>query len=471
MSIVCLSQIDLLTSYDELNVENVNQEEMIADIEERLKNDIAGIDHKHKSKIKEAYTKRRDAIVEMLEEEQFVFDERIDTYFQRILNRLITANPKLASYDIRLLISRSSVPNASCYGEGTIVFNLGLVRYLQNEEQVAFVIAHEIAHLIENHPNKATIEAIEKLNSKEVKSDLNSISRTRYGKTEKALSVLKDYVFDSRKHSRYAESEADMIGLELIMNANIDPKHAVDVLSILDIVDQEKVNDDFSLKRLFDFADYPFKSTWLEKEELMLGFGSKVNDFDWNEDSTKTHPDVSKRIAIVGDKYHLGNESKQDISLNLKSDHARIVQLSDLEIINYLFELERFDRSFYLALEAAILYPENSYTHLKIVENLYQMNKALIERRFGSHVRFARPKDSQSYATTLDFLNNLRRLELVEIAYQYVNKYATEGNEDMTYAQILASSMKEMEEEKIELIKRYKETFKEGKYLEQISNL
>ncbi len=55
--------------------------------------------------------------------------------------------------------SRSRQMNASAHGSGQVRINRGILEYARAEEEVAFVVAHEIAHQVANHPSAAAEDA------------------------------------------------------------------------------------------------------------------------------------------------------------------------------------------------------------------------------------------------------------------------------------------------------------------------
>ncbi len=57
--------------------------------------------------------------------------------------------------DYKLVWSDEDTPNAYADGESVYMFN-GLVKYMENEAQVAQVLAHEAGHNIADHPSKGT---------------------------------------------------------------------------------------------------------------------------------------------------------------------------------------------------------------------------------------------------------------------------------------------------------------------------
>lgn len=55
--------------------------------------------------------------------------------------------------------SRSRRLNASAAGDGRVTINRGIIEYARSEEEVAFVVGHELAHQIANHPRSTSEDA------------------------------------------------------------------------------------------------------------------------------------------------------------------------------------------------------------------------------------------------------------------------------------------------------------------------
>ena len=60
--------------------------------------------------------------------------------------------------DIKFFIIKDSSVNAFALPNGNIYINLGLISRLDNEHELAFVIAHELAHVIERHGLKKYVD-------------------------------------------------------------------------------------------------------------------------------------------------------------------------------------------------------------------------------------------------------------------------------------------------------------------------
>ena len=73
-----------------------------------------------------------------------------------------------------------------------MVVNLGLLGRLKTQSELAFIMAHEMAHQLLDHVNEATLEAMKRRNDKSLKKRAET-----YGK----LAVLKDIAYDDAKYS------------------------------------------------------------------------------------------------------------------------------------------------------------------------------------------------------------------------------------------------------------------------------
>lgn len=156
----------------------------------------------YKSELKEFFKQRYEKLNSLAKDGILLADEKLESYLQSIAKEIVKANPELQSIPIHVHLTRQWWANAACYGDGTILINIGLLSRLQNEAQLAFVIAHEIAHQYKNHVNEDVISYITLINSKEFKRELSFIVRMEYGRNTALKELAKDISFDSKIHSR-----------------------------------------------------------------------------------------------------------------------------------------------------------------------------------------------------------------------------------------------------------------------------
>lgn len=140
--------------------------------------------------------------------------------------------------------------NAYVFPNGFAVVNIGLFRYVQNEAQLAAVLGHEIAHAIYEHGAKKIADMekaakrkgrFEKLSKvfKNVNDQLNPTLNVKYGNITESKKIdnsffdlaLKDLPasYIDKLTTQYTveeESQADRVGLYLMVQAGYDPREA-----------------------------------------------------------------------------------------------------------------------------------------------------------------------------------------------------------------------------------------------------
>ena len=126
--------------------------------------------------LEKVYKWRLEYIKNILETNAILGNDSFSNYVNFIMKHIIESNPRLDSMELRYFISRSPIPNASSLGDGTFIINLGLIRKINTEGQLAFILCHEIAHFYLDHSNISVIDDFTKTNSKEYREELGSIS-------------------------------------------------------------------------------------------------------------------------------------------------------------------------------------------------------------------------------------------------------------------------------------------------------
>ncbi len=106
------------------------------------------------------------------------------------------------NYPWHVLVIKSDTPNAFSLGAGVIVLTRGMIRETRTEAELASVIAHEMAHQLLGHTQRALEESLEAQHAPH------------------AVFSLQD------------EIDADRVGLKLLDVGRYDVQHAVFALSI-----------------------------------------------------------------------------------------------------------------------------------------------------------------------------------------------------------------------------------------------
>ena len=123
--------------------------------------------------------------------------------------------------------------NAFAAPGGYIVITLGLYNLLQNEAQLAGVLAHEIAHVVRQHH----LKALQKTMKREFWTDLGVKAVSNENKRENLKQMINSGVrLYATGLDRKYEYDADLRGVVLAARAGYDPYALLDVLTTIDSI-------------------------------------------------------------------------------------------------------------------------------------------------------------------------------------------------------------------------------------------
>jgi predicted Zn-dependent protease len=148
---------------------------------------------------------------------------------QRVVNvgkRIVAASAEAKAYSWDFYVLEEATINAFALPGGKVFFYTGILKLMANDDQIACVMGHEIAHVLARHGAErisqqqlAGIGGDLLSSALKVPAKYQSAYQTAYGAAAN-LGVILPY---SRKH----ESEADAIGVALMYKAGYNPNEAV----------------------------------------------------------------------------------------------------------------------------------------------------------------------------------------------------------------------------------------------------
>jgi predicted Zn-dependent protease len=157
-----------------------------------------------------------------------VDDPLLFDYIENLIYKLVT-HSKLDDRRIDLVIVDNPTLNAFAVPGGVIGIHNGLLMWAETEDELATVLAHEIAHLSQRHFSRG-VEYQQKLQPLALGAMLASLvlMATAGGDIGMAaLSATQAAAQDSAlQYSRGNEQEADRIGMQTIVDADMDPQAA-----------------------------------------------------------------------------------------------------------------------------------------------------------------------------------------------------------------------------------------------------
>lgn len=155
-------------------------------------------------------------------------DKKINQYVQCVAKQVLTATPaKYQQNPWEIVVFESDQVNAFALPGGKIGVYTGLLLVAENQHQLAAVIGHEIAHVMSGHSN-------ERLSSNQAVQATLGVADVALGamdtrfKTELSAAFgLGAQVGVLLPFSRVHESEADLIGLDLMAKAGFKPEESI----------------------------------------------------------------------------------------------------------------------------------------------------------------------------------------------------------------------------------------------------
>lgn len=359
---------------------------------------------------------RHDRFVGQLRRQEFVNDPALNAFMGGLLEEILVANPEIQAGSVHLYMGGEGWPNAYCTGTGNFVFNLGLLRRLENESQIAFVLCHELAHYQLNHVDRAMRTHCERLESDATKEKLKEIKRMEYGARAEALDLVEGLVFESRRHSRYAESSADSLGLVYLLRTRFNPHDAITCLAILDEIDQPKYDFPFDPQLWFPHPQYPFRERWQPESNPFI---HQEKQAIFNKDSLKTHPACPQRIAQLAPQV-----SGQPTHPNTQAESlAQLIERADFELVANHFRNGDIGEGMFAAQQLLRVHPRHPWLLSQIGRGYFILYLGRRDHVLNRHLQRVDPRKEGPYQEFLGIHNQLRMSEMAKAGFFFLHHH------------------------------------------------
>ncbi|MCW3160510.1 M48 family metallopeptidase [Chryseobacterium oryctis] len=368
--------------------------------------------------LSKVYKEFGDDFEKQVKNKDFIFKSDYDASIKSLILRLRKNNPQLPQ-DLKILIARDNTPNAYCLLDGTFVINMGLFSWLNNEEEIAAVIAHELGHRMSEHSLNLLVNIVE--NNQLDKSTVKSL-RGNENSNQKAFDILKNRMYKKGIEKRKQEIEADSLGYVIFRNADFKKTEFVNALKKLkdfDTISPRELKVE-TYKKFFELPKQPFNDKWLKKEDFSL-YNYNFYKEKLDKDSLSSHPEMTKRIEKLKKFFP---ELIQDAEiLKPTEDYLSLKKAARAEILPNLYHSEDYGVGIYASLQfLQDGEDEKFYKNWlgKFFAKIYEARKNYNLNRYLDRIE---PKDqSESYQQFLNFMWNLRLEEIKNITDFYQNK-------------------------------------------------
>lgn len=307
-------------------------------VEEDKQNEIEGLSKRESIDLVKGI---HYGIDDILKSGKVVYGDPITNYVSRVGEKIIRDSPDLK--EIRFYTLRSNVVNAFCTKQGIVFVTQGLIAQLENEAQLAYILAHEVVHYLNDHIVKGY-------------KDRKQVYKER----DKGLAAVRKL----SQYSKEKEFEADSIAVWLFSNAGYAKEQVINAFDIL------------AYSYLpFELEDIPMD--YLNSERLFIPrefFATEIPKIDVEldyDDSKSSHPNIQQRRVRV--------ESISNLISNWKSNVFLLPEIEFYTVRN----MARFESL------------HNDLYNFRYIDVLYSV--FLLEKNFPSNVFITRCK-AQAWA-------------------------------------------------------------------------
>lgn len=371
------------------------------------------------NELEKMYKEFEKDFLAQVKNKDFIFKSPLDADVALLIAKLRKNNPEIPQ-KLRILIAKDNAPNAFCLADGTFVINLGLFHLLDNEDQMASVLAHELGHNIGKHTLYDFVHYI-RLNQMD-KSTVRTIKTSLYNRNHKAFELLRNRLYKKSEESRRKEISADSLGYALFRKSEFAKPEYINALQNLktyDTILPIPVREE-TYRKYFGLPGLSFKDQWMQKEDFSVYNYKKINT-KIDEDSVATHPEIPQRILALQNYF---SELKNELpSAKPSAMYQKAEYIAKMEILPNFVHAEQYGLGIYTCLQFLQENTESAYHEKWLGEcfaKIYQARKDYTLNRYLDRVN---PKDqNESYQQFLNFMWNLSLADIKNIADFYHNK-------------------------------------------------
>lgn len=148
----------------------------------------------------------------------------VQEYISRLGDSLLPSgiNGTTRTLEFRFFVVEDPTINASSLPDGTLLVNTGLLGALDNEAQLAFVLSHEIAHVLQVHHRRE----VEETRGKRIGLIIAGVAAGAFIGNAGLFMAEIGIASVVNGHQRELENQADRLGLQNVIEHGYDPREA-----------------------------------------------------------------------------------------------------------------------------------------------------------------------------------------------------------------------------------------------------
>jgi predicted Zn-dependent protease len=164
-------------------------------------------------------------------------DEAANAYLVRVGRLLLPKGLVIEKVSWKFRALRDPQPNAFALPNGSIYVTTGLLNLVDNESELAAIIAHEMTHVMGRHTYLQNRSNRKKFLTMNIMSAVGSVAPlSMVGAVIMAVTTVAPFIMVATMYgySRDLEREADLKGIDMMISAEYAPEEMVQVMKLLD---------------------------------------------------------------------------------------------------------------------------------------------------------------------------------------------------------------------------------------------
>lgn len=282
-----------------------------------------------------------------------LFGDPISQHLQALTDTILLAAGQPVGSVKAYAVKAASV-NAFATSDRIILINVGLLASLHNEAELALVMSHELAHVLEGHPRYLYRKTRELARDK----------RSRWRRPDPAALLA-----GSNFYSRGIEQAADSLGLGYYLRAGYPAAAVPGAFAVLE-------------RAPHPFGNLPFQPDWLAEPDLRFPDSLLVSppflamqaDSSSGYPGEQTHPNTQSRLARL--LAHIGQDSLAPPTAIAASRRFQELQsLARFETCYQYLLSQEYQAAFYSGFVLLQEYPHNRFLQRVMTQTLYTLSK------------------------------------------------------------------------------------------------
>lgn len=274
---------------------------------------------------------------------QVLFGDDLTLYCNRVMQRVLHANPGL-KHQVRVYVVKSSEVNAFATDQGIIFVTVGLLAKLDNEAELAFILAHELVHHVKKH-------------SIDIYFEKQDIAR---GRGDYSQYSVEDRIMQGSIYNKEKEKEADLEGQKYFSNTPYSRSAPFGAMTLLEYSHVPFADSVFDLS-FFEHGGLRFPDLYhLDTIQEVVGQADEEGE---------THPSIIERRAYLREKLKADTVGGE-LFVNAESEFNRVRETARFELCRLHLLEQDYGRAIYTCFLLLQVYPDNKYLNVCMVKGL-----------------------------------------------------------------------------------------------------